>query len=75
MNKSQRVVVGIVLILMGVVTLVFMTTTVEYVALFTSGGVRYRVDVLPNSTAWLACLLGIVFTGAGIFVLISKKRR
>lgn len=73
MNKPQRVTIGIVLILMGIVTLIFMTTTVEHVAFYTSGGVRYRVDVLPNSMAWFACLLGIVFTGAGIFVLIGKK--
>ena len=74
MNKSQRAVVGIVLILMGVITFVFMTTTIEEVGFFTtSPGVRYQVDVLPNSRAWLACLLGIVFTGGGILVLISKK--
>ncbi len=80
MNKSQRVVAGIVLILMGVVTLLFMTTTIEYAAtrevVWRSGSRVYEVvDILPNSTAWLACLLGIVFIGAGIFVLISKKRR
>ena len=75
MNKPQKMTIGSVLILMGIVTLVFMTTTVEYVALYTSGGVRYNVDVLPNSRAWFACLLGIVFTGAGILVLVSNKKR
>jgi len=76
MNKSQKVVIGIVLILMGIVTLLFMTTTIKEVGIFTTSHlIRYQVDVLPNSKAWFACLLGIAFIGGGILVLVSKKKR
>jgi len=76
MNKSQRKVLGIALILMGIVTLVFMTTTIEEIGFFTTASnIRHRVDILPNSKAWVASLLGIAFMGGGIFVLISKEKK
>jgi len=75
MNKSQKIVIGIILILMGIVTFLFMTTIADCTLWTTIDGTRYSIPVPSDTQAWLACLLGIVFTGAGIFVLISKKRR
>ena len=65
MNTSQRVVAGIALILMGIVLFVLMNMSVysvEYIR-------RHVFEVYPM------ILLGIAFTGGGIFVLVSKKRR
>ena len=64
MNKSQRMVVGIGLILMGVYSFVSTTQSHMHVAL-----VRYPFAF------YSLIILGIAFIGSGIFVLISKKRR
>jgi len=75
MNKSQKVFIGIVLILMGIVTLLFMTTIADCTLWTTINGTRYSIPVPSDPQAWLACLLGIVFIGGGILVLVSKKKR
>jgi len=64
MNKSQRMVAGIVLILIGIVSFIFAASTTDayYVR-------RHLFEI------YLMILLGVAFTGGGIFVLISKKER
>ena len=65
MNKGQRVVAGITLILMGVILFILIKLSfysVEYIR-------RHVFEVYPM------ILLGIVFTGGGIFLLVSKKKR
>ena len=79
MNKSQRVVVGIVLILMGFVTFIFAVLIGNHLfslplippgyVLIQPGIRKYIFELYP------AILLSIAFTGGGVFLLVSKKGR
>jgi len=67
MNKSQKLVAGIVLILMGVISFISATS-------FVRGHSDYYLKT-HEFELYLLILFGIAFIGGGIFVLVSKKRR
>ena len=77
MNKSQRVVVGVVLILMGIVTFILAVSIGSYLSSPPPphGFVLDRLIHKEILEFYPVILLGIAFTGGGIFVLISKKER
>lgn len=64
MRKGQRIVASTVLILIGIVSFIFAASTTDayYVR-------RHLFEI------YLMILLGIAFTGGGIFVLVTKKGR
>ncbi|MBA7604713.1 hypothetical protein ES703_11839 [subsurface metagenome] len=65
MNKSQRLVAGIALILMGIILFVLINLSVYSVEYLS----RHVFELYPM------ILLAIAFTGGGIFVLVSKKKK
>ena len=64
MNKSQRIVASIVLILMGAISFILAESGMDayYIR-------RHLFEI------YLMILLGIAFTGGGIFLLVSKKEK
>ncbi len=64
MNKTQRIVLGITLMLMGIITFVF----VAYI--WSTNG-----SEIASETFYAFCLLGIIFVGGGVFIMVSKKKR
>ena len=68
MNKPQRMVLGITLILMGIITFVYVALNTQriYDSLFGWGNV--------SANSYLLCLLGLIFIGGGFFILFSKKK-
>lgn len=71
MNKSQRMVAGIVLILMGVITFFLIASNI-YSYSFTLFSDYFRRSMFKF---YPIIVLGMAFIGAGIFVLVSKKRK
>ena len=68
MNKAQRLVAGIALILIGVYSFIFI------------GAITHDYDLVGYLRrhvfeTYHIILLGMIFMGAGIFLLVSKKRR
>ena len=77
MNKNQRALVGVILILWGLLFFSSIFSSVIY-----DGDVWYRKVNSPvlsfsNMEAghYLMILLGIAFVGGGFFIFFSKKRR
>jgi len=68
MSKSQRVIINIVLILMGVISF---TIT----ALIVCFNIEYYLFGGSISVFLAMLVLSIIFTGAGILIFISKKKR
>jgi len=60
MNKPQKIVIGITLILMGIITFVFLALQFE--------------EMDPEGP-YILCLLAIVLVGGGFFILFIKKKR
>jgi hypothetical protein len=67
MSKSQRKVIGVILILMGVISFILAALIVD-----TYSGRHYFSYYMFK--LYPVVLLGIVFTGGGIFVLIGKSK-
>jgi len=69
MNKSQRIVAGIVLIVMGIILFILVASNIlEYCIVNPPYFRRHMFELYP------IILLGIALTGGGIFVLVSKKK-
>jgi len=68
MNKNQRVVINIVLILMGVISFTITALIVYF-------NIEYYLFGGFISIFLAMLVLSIIFTGAGILVFISKKKR
>ena len=77
MNKSQRIVVAVVLILMGIATFSFMISNLIYYEHAWYQKVNSPVLSFSEMEAghYLMILLGIAFVGGGFFIFFSKKRR
>jgi len=67
MSKSQKVVIAVFLILMGIFSFISATS-------FVRGHSDYYLKQ-HEFELYLLILFGLAFIGGGIFVLISKKRR
>lgn len=65
MNKPQRIVLGITLILMGIIIFIY----VAHVWL------TIGPEEIDPFVVYIFCLLSIIFVGGGVFIMVSKKKR